>query len=283
MPSLPKLILDTNVCGKLLTPSYSGDLEGIKRRLSRNFRVVISFVTFIELLDAIKGGDGTHIEFDKQRLRLMVGGGRATFLRLPGAFALSKVLGIKPADLPSVSKLGPADFEKWFRLVLAAEDRDELRGSVQHPLEQRRVASAFDPTNITHELQAAKAAHRKLLEDVRDGKRPTPSADVFAAGIALALGLRIQPSQATLLANRLDAAYQYRKAICAVVANGSYNFEKHDGDWNDYQQLFYLCDPQMHLLTDDGGILKRVGRSAQKDRILLLRDFLRSLGFTPRH
>jgi hypothetical protein len=284
VPSLPKLIFDTNVCGKLLTSSYRGDLEGINRRLSRNFRVVISFVTFIELLDGIKGGDATHFESDKQRLRFMAGGGRPTFLRLPGAFALSKVLGIEPAHLRSVSKLGPADFQKWFCLILRAEGRDEmLRSGVKHPLAQRQLAAGFDPANITREQRAAKTAHRRILEDVRDGKRPSPSPDVWAAGIALALGRRIQQSQATLLANRLDAAYQYRKAMCDVAATGSYNFDKHDGDWNDYQQLFYLCDPSIHLLTDDAKLRKRVVKSPQRDRILDLRDFLKSLGFTPCH
>jgi len=104
-----------------------------------------------------------------------------------------------------------------------------------------------------------------------------------AAASALALGRRIQERQATLLANRLDAAYQYHKALCDVVTTGSYNFEKNDGDWRDYQLLFYLCDPTIILVTDDGRLRKRVGESSQRERIPLLRDFLKSLGFTPRH
>ena len=284
MPSLPKLILDTNVCGKLLTSAYRDDLEGIKRRLGRNFRVVVSFETFIELLDAIKGGDGTHFESDKQRLRLMAGSGGPTFLGLPGAFALSKVLGIRPANMPSVSKLAPSDFQNWFRLTLRAQSRDEmLRDGVRLTLDPRRRVWVFDPTMITRQQRAAKTAHRKTLEDVRDGKLRTPSPDGWAAGIALALGRRILQDQVTPLANRLDAAYHYHKELCAVVASNSYNFEKHDGDWNDYHQLFYLCDPTILLLTDDAGLGKRVGESSQRDRILNLRDFLTWQGFTPRH
>ncbi len=282
MSVIPKLILDTNVCGKLLTPAYRDDLVGIKRCLSRKFRVVVSFETLIELLDAIKGGDGTHFESDQERLRLMAGTGSPTFLGLPGAFALSKVLGIRPANTPSVSKLGHVDFQNWFRLALRAKSRDEmLRSGVHRPLEARRFVWVFDPAIITRQQQAAKAFHQKLLEDA--SKRQTPPPDIWAAGIALALGRKIQQSQAALLANRLDAAYQYRKALCAVVAQGSYNFQRHEGDWNDYQQLFYLSDPTILLLTDDAGLRKRVGKSSQKDRILDLRDFLTSQGFTPRH
>ncbi len=284
MPSLPKLILDTNVCGKLLTPVYRGDLEEIKRCLSRNFRLVVSAETFIELLDAIKGGDGTHFESDKERLRLMAGGGSPTFLGLPGAFMLSKVFGIRCANIPSVSKLGPSDFEKWFRLTLRAKSREEaLQSGVRDPLEQRRKAWVFDPTVITRQQRAAKTAHRRILEDVRDRQQRCPSPEVWAAGIALALGRRITQDQVSLLADRLAAAYHYHKELCAVIADGKYNFEKHDGDWNDYQQLFYLCDPAISLLTDDGALRRRVGESSQRYRILDLRSFLERHGLTPRH
>jgi len=275
---LSELILDTNVCGKLLTSDYRGDLEEIRRRLNRNFRLVVSAETFIELLDAIKGGDGTHFESDKQRLRLMAGGGKPRFLGLPGAFALRKALGISPANIPSVSKFGPAYFEKVFHLTLRAESRNELlQTGVHRPLEPRRIAWVFDPAIITRQQRAAYDAHRKILE------RPTLSPDAWAVGIALALGRKIQPKQAAILANRLDAAYHYRKALCAVVATGSYNFEKHHGDWNDYHQLFYLCNPNISLLTDDADLRKRVGESSQRDRVLDLRDFLKGQGFKPRH
>ena len=79
MDSKKKIILDTNVCGKLLTAAYRDDVERIKRRLSQTFRIVVSAGTFIELLDAIRGGDGTHFESDKERLRLMSGDGKPIF------------------------------------------------------------------------------------------------------------------------------------------------------------------------------------------------------------
>lgn len=91
----PKLILDTNVCGKLLTPAYSVDLGRIKARINRIYRVVISPETFIELLEAIRGGDGSHFEADRDRLRLMSGGGTPIFLRFPGAFAVWKILSLE--------------------------------------------------------------------------------------------------------------------------------------------------------------------------------------------
>jgi hypothetical protein len=57
----------------------------------------------------------------------------------------------------------------------------------------------------------------------------------------------------------------------------------HDGDWIDFHQLFYLCDPEIILVTDDNTLLKRVGKSSQKNQILLFRDFLTQLEFPPNH
>src|SRR5258708_39661213 len=112
MPSFPKLILDTNVCGKLLTPAYGSDVEQIRTRINRNFRVVVSPQTFIELLDAMKDGDETYFDDHKQRLRLMVGTRTPEFLPFPGTFALGKVLGLESVAPRS---LGPTQFRQWLR------------------------------------------------------------------------------------------------------------------------------------------------------------------------
>jgi hypothetical protein len=51
----------------------------------------------------------------------------------------------------------------------------------------------------------------------------------------------------------------------------------------DWQQLFYLSDPDIFLLTDDQNLQRRVGKSNQKDRVVDLREFLKQQGLTPRH
>jgi hypothetical protein len=280
MISLPKLILDTNVCGKLLTPAYGGDLGQIKRHLSRNFRVVVSPQTFLELLNAIKGGDGTYFSADKDRLRLLVGGGQMDFLAFPVAFALRKVLGL--ADR-SPKFFGPSHFRLWFRIVIHAKDRAELvGGDVRLPGDSARKRQGFklDDSNRQHEDGISQ--HRAQIEAI-GGKGILPTPDLWAAGLAVSLGHKLSPQQATLLATGLDAAYRYVAELCSIVASGQYNFEKHRGDWFDWQQLFYLCDPSVFLLTDDRGLRTRVGNSAQGAQILDLRDFLKRHGFTPRH
>lgn len=279
MPSQRKLILDTNVCGKLLTPAYVTDIEQITKRINREFRVVVSPETFLELLDAVKGGDGTHFETDKQRLQLMRGTRKPEFLAFPGTFALEKVLGLKS----KVSKFGPADFNQWLRVVLHAKSRDQLfGGNVRLPSDRRRKTWGFDPAKIREQQAEGKAHHRALMEKVRDKNGILPPPNIWAASIAEALGQRLNQQQADLLACGLDAAYQYDAELCVIVASGKYNFDKHEGDWIDNQQLFYLCDPDTLLLTDDRTLRDRIRRSKQKDRVLDLRDFLKQQGFAPR-
>lgn len=81
--------------------------------------------------------------------------------------------------------------------------------------------------------------------------------------------------QSLLLGTRLDAAYQYQKKTFEDArADTNYNVRKHDTDWVDSQQLSYLCDERMHLLTDDGGIRKKCASSTQSERVRDLENFL---------
>lgn len=281
MPSLPKLILDTNVPGKLVTPAYSEGLAAIKRCLSREFRLVVSPQSLIELLKAIKGGDGSHFSSDQERLRLLAGPGKPEFLPFSVAFALRKMLGLESIQLQF---FGPSDFNLWFRLVIRAKDRDALvSGDVRLPFDSRRKRQGFNLDLLIQKQEEGIAHHRAEIEKAKEGKATIPGPDMWAAGLAAQLGHTLTGSQARLLAGGLDAAYRYASDLCSIVAGGQYNFEKHRGDWIDWQQLFYLCDPDVHLLTDDGGLRTRVEGSRQSSRILDLRRFLTDHGLTPWH
>ncbi|MDP8980240.1 MAG: hypothetical protein M3O35_06585 [Acidobacteriota bacterium] len=89
------------------------------------------------------------------------------------------------------------------------------------------------------------------------------------------MGCEITAGQSSLLGARLDAAYCYQKqTFRTVFTDSKYNVANHDGDWVDNQQLFYLCDPGMHLLTDDDGIVKKSASSTQCKRVLPLKTFV---------
>jgi hypothetical protein len=270
-----KLVLDTNVCGKLLTPAHCYDVAAIKARISRKFKLVISPLTFVELLDALTKSDSAHFESHKERLRLMAGGGKPVFLRFPVAFALRTILGLgSPA-----TKFGPVDFENWFRIVLRARSRDDLiQGNIRHPLDSRKTYG-LNPAEISRQQNEGKAKHRRRLRVLQNRPSPIPPGPQWAASLARDLRRNLTEEEAIRFHHGLDAAYEYDKELRRIAAHKTYNFDKHDGDWIDYHQLFYLCDPDILLVTDDSNLLKRIGRSSQKDRILLLKDFLLALGF----
>ena len=228
----------------------------------------------------MKAGDGSHFEADKQRIRLMMGTREQKFLLFPGAFVLKKVLGLKSA----VTRFGLGDFKKWVKVVLHAKSRIQLfEGEVKLPFDPRRKTWGFKPDIIREQQRAGKDQNRLLLEKVRDHKATFPKPEIWAAGIANRLGHKVDQEQAIKLADALDAAYQHDSALCSIVSNGPYNFEEHEGDWIDNQQLFYLCYPRMHLLTDDGPLKAKLRKSSQRDRVLGLRDFLSQRGFSPKH
>lgn len=276
----PKLILDTNLPSKLNSPAYRGDAGRIMSTITSLFKIVASPQTFYELLDTIQGGDGAHFESDKSLFKCMVGPGSVSFLRLPGAFALHKLLGL---DAP-VTKFGPADFRKCLRVLLHAKSCEDLfQGNVRTPDSSRRRLAGFQPAVVRQQHIDGQRQHQEYLEAIRDGRAILQQPAQWGGEYAAMLGQRITEEQALRFASGLDAVYTYTKALCNLVADGPYNFDKHRGDWIDLQQLHYLCDPDICLLTDDRGLRKRVERSSQGARVLDFREFLVKHGLSPRH
>ena len=90
----------------------------------------------------------------------------------------------------------------------------------------------------------------------------------------------LNPQQANLLGDRLDAAYQYDRQVWerTTEPDTQYKPKKHGNDWGDMQQVIHLCDPGLYLLTADKGIRSRVSKSKQANRVLYLADYLKLNG-----
>ena len=168
--------------------------------------------------------------------------------------------------------------------MLHAKSRDDLlTGNVRilHGGKKRRAG--FQPEVVRQQQEDGRKQHREWLESIRLGQVVLPPPVPWAIGYASMLGQNITEVQARQFAHGLEAVYMYSKLLCGLVINGSYNFEKHQGDWIDLQQLHYLCDADIYLLTDDRKLRKRVENSSQGTRILDFRNFLTSRGFTFKH
>ncbi len=92
--SRPKLVLDTNVPGKLVS-LYRDQQESIVRRSNRQFRLIASPQTHLELINEIISGAETHFGVDQDKFRLMVGTGQIQFLPFRFTFALLSALGME--------------------------------------------------------------------------------------------------------------------------------------------------------------------------------------------
>jgi hypothetical protein len=84
--------------------------------------------------------------------------------------------------------------------------------------------------------------------------------------------LRLSEEEVRKLGVALDAAYEYAAWLRKQLKNASYSPSRETSAWVDYQQLFYLCDPNMHMLYVDGDFTERTGGSHQQSRLIKLAD-----------
>jgi hypothetical protein len=264
-----KLFLDTNVCYKLLASPYLAHLSGIRAAICKRYRIVVSPETMIELMRTFKGGSGEFFHEDRKRLGVMAGWTEyPVFLSLPGEFGIKASLGLN-----APARFGRDEFRRIYKLFLAATSRHRLF-ETGVPKGNRIVK--FDPGIIERQHLAGRASHRSWLKDVLSGEYKYPPPDRWAVAFAKVHKLDLSVEQADTLATDLSA---FEKTLFEAAAkNSNYQPDGHDGDWVDGQQLIYLCDPNIHFLTDDKSIKAKCAKSQQCHRVLLLPEFVRSLG-----
>jgi hypothetical protein len=176
MASRPRIFFDTNVPSKLLADPYLPRINDIRHEIERRYRVLFSPETFIELMDTLKGGDGSFFRFDKQRMKVAAGKGTVQFMRFPGKFALQRSLGI---DWPA--QFGPNDFKRWFNLIQRAEFRAEL---FEHGVARGKYESIFDPNKIVTQQDEGKKSYREWLQKAVNGGYSFPPPERWATTFA---------------------------------------------------------------------------------------------------
>lgn len=269
MASRRRIFFDTNIPSKLLADPYLPRINDIRHEIERHYRVVFSPETFIELMDTLKGGDGSFFRFDKDRMRVAAGKGTVQFMHFPGEFALQRSLSIaRPAHF------GPDDFKRWYKLIQRAAFRAEL---FELGVVRGKYESIFAPNMIVTQQNEGKESYREWLQKAVSGCYSFPPAERWATTFAKELGCDITADQPRTLAADLSAAYEFRKYdFNAAAANKSYRWDKKDSDWVDGQQLIYLADPELYFLTEETKIRTKCAASPQSSRVLILADFVRN-------
>jgi hypothetical protein len=142
-----------------------------------------------------------------------------------------------------------------------------------------RFGLAMDRTEA--EVVKGREAHRDRLEGVRrDGLEP-PTHEAWAAAQLEALDVDATPENAARVVAVTGAAYHYDRVLRTLARTANYDFGRHGTDWMDVQQLLYLADPSVHLMTNDGELRRRTIGSGQENRIILWSEFVRERGVLP--
>lgn len=270
--SKPKLMLDTNVADKLSFDRQGEfDVRRINAHIRKCYRVVVSPQTLIELLSCFSGGKtDDHFKADQSRIRTILGGNqKPKVLRFPIDFSLRHVLKIESP----VPKFDSANFGRWLKAALAATSLYELFNShVRIPNRGGRTFGS-DPSVIAGQQNEGKTNHRDWLRQAMSGTASFPSREEWAKIIGTSLEVDLTMEQSKLLGESWSAAYEYQSnTFATAMDNPNYNPTKHDGDWIDNQHLYYLCDPNISILTDEESLRSKCPHSDQRKRILLLKE-----------
>jgi len=106
--------------------------------------------------------------------------------------------------------------------------------------------------------------HGQARRNEKSGGQTTPDRELWLRAKPRYLGiLNLSQDEIRKLGTALVAAYQYATWIRRELKNPHYQPSHETSAWTDYQQLFYLCDPTVHILYVDGDFTVRTGNSSQ--------------------
>jgi hypothetical protein len=256
---------DTNICSKCQSDAVvRRNWELVKARLeSQGHAYVACPLVLIELLARLIKPEPKHFSRDLKSF-LFLADDRDKMLPFPAAFVAKTVLNIESR----ITKLHAEDFSQMLQCVVSATSREDLgRGDVDHPGSTLfSYGIDFDKIRIPQEL--GKQVYARQMQ-LRRQKGYIPTREDHAEGILSNLQAASTKANVTAIANALDAAFHYQRFLLAEIGP-EYDYFKNASDWADRQLLYYLADPNMHIVTNDAKIKHRCSRSKQSERVVVI-------------
>ena len=94
----------------------------VLEKLAGRYNYRVSFTTFMEIVNALAGGDDDHFGRNRKRLLVLTDVADCEFLPVPGQFIRTAVLGL-PSERP---QFAPEQLEKvWMPAIKQARDKNE--------------------------------------------------------------------------------------------------------------------------------------------------------------
>lgn len=278
----PSIFLDTDVCINAAKGRIPADeWQRVCHCLDTQYRYRISFITLKELLIGLARCEDEFFDSTKDPLRIVYEPSRRKFLAYPPVFAARTALGLAISRTFD-RRCAPTE-EKYheliYKAVLRASGKEQLKTvGVPHPhFAGRRFTFNLDHFD-SHE-DTPQNEYVCSFQSVRDGRVDKPDPLTMAKLMLEDMGVTsLDSGEYKKLAESLDAAYQHVCKTSELIAqNQNYNISKHKNNWGDQMQLYYLCDESMHFLTCEKRFLDCTAGSFQQSRILLYKDFVKSL------
>jgi hypothetical protein len=244
--------------------------------ISNKYEYRVSMTTFLELLNAVGGGDEVHFKQNRQRLLVLTDVPRCKFLPLPGEFIRHAILGL-PLERPEFS---PTTVQKqWLPLIKAAATKVELTTGIpiQTLASGDEVVMGIDLKLVRRQMQDGQKAWVQELRLAKDGSKDMPRKELYAEFfLHFFARAPVTTENINRLGGALDAAYQHLAAIHHDATKSTYQFERKHQDWIDNQQLIYLADPDCTFVTGDGKLIAKLRRSTQRSQIRHFDEFTSS-------
>src|SRR5207247_920550 len=154
------------------------------------------------------------------------------------------------------------------RVALLAKTPRHLTEGLVLPGHTGVVRHGLDISMIDAQLQEGKDDHARRLQTARDTRAPDLTPQEWAAEMLRFVREDPTEERCNRLAEAARAAYTLDCALWNLARTSGYNFADHDSDWIDRQQLNYLSDPRMVMITNERRLPARiVGRDRKSTRL----------------
>lgn len=273
MPRRPKIFFDTSLCShiaqKVIEPA---DWSRVGRRVFREFRYYISPLTVYELVSALATADPKFFTQNREAIRVVYPVGQKRFLEHLRVFVPNTLWGEHRKAPDHVE----ADYDLWLKAILTAPDRRTLESGKLKVSMKGRKGFGLLLDEINRSMRTVQRDYAKKFSALRLQPVPQLTREVWARLMLRDLKKEILDRDRGQILDRFDAAYCFDRHLWSFIQNPSYDFSKHATELVDAQQLYYLCDSEMHFATTDNRLKNVVRNSLQSNRILTY-DELRAI------
>jgi hypothetical protein len=243
----------------------------------------LSFVTVMELFDGLSKSSATDFDSSLKAVKLAA--------RLSRRKVLLQSIPFMHRELFNLKTAGQESAKEYLKRSL---------GVVQHPKFKTQFVSG-DVTfldRIEKLITSTKQGNTAYMEEFLESRSPgwrsqrkksgSPLADsvkekvksiqvdVWKRDLArhfVPSSINRTPDKVDIVLHRCDAYLTFLIGIFRDIFTAGYRFEKNANDFHDGLQLLYLSCPLFCLVTDDGRLITRTGKSSQRDRILTVEQF----------